>query len=194
MRYFYDCEFLEDGRTIELISIGIVCEDGREYYAVNAEMPIDRIKGHDWLMRNVMPTLPVTGRNSLDAYIAQSPNHFPRPSITMVDIDRTVTCVKPSRVIANEVRDFLLADDESNHDRELWAYYSAYDHVALCQLWGTMMNLPDGIPMWTHDLMQAWEQAGRPEKPSQKGEHNALEDARWNRALYLATEQPGGNQ
>lgn len=28
MRFFYDCEFLEDGRTIELISIGIVCEDG----------------------------------------------------------------------------------------------------------------------------------------------------------------------
>jgi hypothetical protein len=28
--YCYDTEFLKDGRTIELISIGIVCEDGRE--------------------------------------------------------------------------------------------------------------------------------------------------------------------
>ncbi|MCW2560140.1 MAG: hypothetical protein JWP55_4104 [Mycobacterium sp.] len=28
--YCYDTEFLNDGRTIELISIGIVCEDGRE--------------------------------------------------------------------------------------------------------------------------------------------------------------------
>ncbi len=27
-RYAYDTEFLEDGRTIALISIGIVCEDG----------------------------------------------------------------------------------------------------------------------------------------------------------------------
>ena len=35
MRYFYDTEFLEDGETIDLISIGIVAEDGREYYAVN---------------------------------------------------------------------------------------------------------------------------------------------------------------
>src|SRR4051812_11038169 len=34
MKYFYDTEFLEDGQTIELISIGIVAEDGREYYAV----------------------------------------------------------------------------------------------------------------------------------------------------------------
>ncbi len=31
-RYFYDCEFLENGNTIELISIGIVADDGREYY------------------------------------------------------------------------------------------------------------------------------------------------------------------
>lgn len=31
MRYFYDTEFIEDGHTIELISIGVVAEDGREY-------------------------------------------------------------------------------------------------------------------------------------------------------------------
>lgn len=30
--YCYDTEFLEDGRTIDLISIGIVCEDGRSPY------------------------------------------------------------------------------------------------------------------------------------------------------------------
>lgn len=35
MRYFYDTEFIDDGRTIELISIGMVSEDGREYYAVS---------------------------------------------------------------------------------------------------------------------------------------------------------------
>lgn len=183
-RYFYDTEFLEDGRTIELISIGIVCEDGREYYAVNSEMPFDRIKEHDWLVRNVVPTLPVTGRTLLDDYLANSPNHFPRPPIGSVDVDVTATCVKPRQVIANEVRDFLLADGEP--ERELWAYYGAYDHVALGQLWGTMMDLPDGVPMWTHELMQEWEQAGRPTKPAQTGEHNALADARWNHALYRA--------
>ena len=30
MRYFYDTEFIDDGRTIELISIGIAAEDGRD--------------------------------------------------------------------------------------------------------------------------------------------------------------------
>ncbi|MBA3574969.1 MAG: 3'-5' exoribonuclease, partial [Pseudonocardiales bacterium] len=33
MRFFYDCEFIEDGLTIDLVSIGVVDEDGREFYA-----------------------------------------------------------------------------------------------------------------------------------------------------------------
>lgn len=74
--------------------------------------------------------------------------------------------------------------DGETDKHELWAYYGAYDHVALCQLWGTMMQLPDGMPMFTRELMQLWEQAGRPEKPAQKGEHNALQDARWNKSLF----------
>ena len=37
MRFFYDCEFIEDGATIELVSIGVVDETGREFYAVSTE-------------------------------------------------------------------------------------------------------------------------------------------------------------
>ena len=36
-RYFYDCEFIEDGRTVDLVSIGVVDEFGREFYAVSTE-------------------------------------------------------------------------------------------------------------------------------------------------------------
>ena len=57
-RYAYDCEFLEDGKTIELISIGIVADDGRDYYAVNRDAPWKRIKKHEWLVANVVPSLP----------------------------------------------------------------------------------------------------------------------------------------
>ena len=46
-----DLEFLEDGRTIELISIGMVADDGREYYAVNRDMPVRKIRKHQWLAR-----------------------------------------------------------------------------------------------------------------------------------------------
>jgi 3' exoribonuclease, RNase T-like len=56
MRYFYDCEFIEDGRTIELVSIGVVDEDGREFYAVSSEF--DPGKANDWVQRHVLDKLP----------------------------------------------------------------------------------------------------------------------------------------
>ncbi len=56
MRYFYDCEFIEDGRTIELVSIGVVAEDGREFYAVSTEF--DGTRAIDWVRRNVLDKLP----------------------------------------------------------------------------------------------------------------------------------------
>jgi 3'-5' exoribonuclease-like protein len=56
VRYFYDCEFIEDGRTIDLVSIGVVDEDGREFYAVSTEFDPD--KAIDWVRRNVLDKLP----------------------------------------------------------------------------------------------------------------------------------------
>ena len=37
MKYFYDCEFIDDGHTIQLVSLGMVAEDGRAYYAQSTE-------------------------------------------------------------------------------------------------------------------------------------------------------------
>lgn len=177
MRYFYDCEFLEDGYTIDPISIGIVAEDGREYYAINRSAPWSRIAAHDWLAANVLPHLPLLvpvdewrGGDLLD------PAH---------------PHVKSISTIADEMLDFIRGGDGVDH--ELWAYYGAYDHVVLCQLWGPMINLPACVPMWTHELMQEWERAGRPPKPPQSDEHDALADARWNRDLFhtIKTAQGG---
>jgi hypothetical protein len=56
LRYFIDTEFIEDGRTIDLVSIGIVREDGREYFAISAEF--DESKANDWVKQNVLPHLP----------------------------------------------------------------------------------------------------------------------------------------
>ena len=56
MRFFYDCEFIEDGRTIDLVSIGVVDEDGREFYAVSTEF--DASRAIPWVQRNVLDKLP----------------------------------------------------------------------------------------------------------------------------------------
>lgn len=162
--YAYDTEFLEDGRTIELISIGIVSETGREYYAVNADMPIRRIRKHSWLMENVVPGLPKPA--------GDWNNHMPHRWL----FDYNNPVVKRRERIADEVHDFLLAEGPPS----LWADYAAYDHVVLAQLWGRMIDLPTGLPMFTHDLQQALERAPEGyEVPKQaSGHHNALADAR----------------
>lgn len=175
MRFWYDTEFLEDGRTIDLISFGIVAEDGREYYAVNADAPWARIQDHTWLKDNVVPHLPQV-RGAMNP-----PRH--NSSAARLGIDLTHPDCKPKEILAHEVRRFLT---QHNGPVELWGYYSAYDHVVLAQLFGPMIKLPAGLPMWTNDIQQAYMQSGcRTDLPRQLGAaHNALEDARWTRDAW----------
>lgn len=177
VRFFYDCEFLEDGSTIELISIGLVREDNATvYYGVNSDMPVDRIREHKWLMENVWPNLPLV-------------DYKPEPG--MRELDMTSSLVKPKWVIANEVRDFLLPSDVSPKDIQLWGYYSAYDHVVLAQLWGPMVEMPEGLPHHTKDIKQEIERLNSPKIPPQNGQaHNALDDAYYN--LYVLNYLEGG--
>ncbi|WP_060907099.1 3'-5' exoribonuclease domain-containing protein [Streptomyces scabiei] len=185
---FYDLEFLEDGRTIELISIGMVCDDGREYYAVNAALAARwgkgrrlrrRVQKHAWLMENVVPHLPKP-HGDWNVHMPQSwlfNYHDP--------------AVKPREKIADEVMDFIRA---AGPDVQLWANYGAYDHVCLAQLWGRMIALPEGVPMFTCDIQQERARLGLrwDELPKQEGgEHNALADARHNQLVrrWLAEQE-----
>jgi hypothetical protein len=151
MRYWYDCEFLDDGRTIDLISIGIVAEDGRELYLESADF--DKGKANQWVRENVFPQL------------KGGEYRWPLRSIKVTLLD--------------------FFDIEDYGEPELWGYYSAYDHVAFCQIFGTMMDLPKGYPMYTRDIKQWCDALGNPRMPEQgKGEHNALADARWNKLAW----------
>lgn len=168
MRLTIDFEFYENGLTIAPISLGMVREDGTEYYAVNADMPFGPISESPWLMTNVMPSLPVrTGH--FDPWDRDHPDFVH---------------VKSKEQIRTEVLRFLM--DTPNVS--LWAWYAAYDHVALAQLFGRMIDLPIGIPQRTNDIAQEWERLGYPMMPEQpSGNHNALADARFNlvRMLWL---------
>jgi hypothetical protein len=171
MKYWYDTEFIEDGKTLDLISIGIVAEDGREYYAQNRGCHFRRAS--DWVRANVYPHLSYFDRKRM------------RPCDGYYDAPNARNIWRPHSEIANDVRRFC--DPERYGTPELWGYYAAYDHVALCQLFGTMMDLPKGWPMWTHDLMQYRESLGLDYltfPPQDEGEHNALADARWNRQAF----------
>jgi hypothetical protein len=87
------------------------------------------------------------------------------------------------------------------------AYYADYDWVMLCTIFGTMMYLPEGFPMYCVDLKQELDRKtklikwngqgkmelsfndklsvikGRDAYPKQKDEHSAAADARWNLEL-----------
>lgn len=175
----YDLEFLEDGRTIELISIGMVCDDGREYYAVNQGMPLRRIRKHQWLMENVVPHLPQPHGD----WRLHMPNRW------LFNYRDPV--VKSRERIAREVAAFIR---ETGPDVQLWANYGAHDHVALAQLWGPMIALPEGVPMFTNDIQQEASRLGFTwdDLPKQEGgEHNALADARHNQTVrrWLAEQE-----
>lgn len=170
-KYFYDTEFIEDGQTIDLISIGIVSADGREYYAINEECDFDR--ADRWVKENVIAHLPLR---------SESPELYqPRRMIArgVVEFMGGENHILPN----NEYQSFLRDGVEKP---ELWAYYSAYDHVAFCQLFGRMIDLPKGLPMYTNDLKQLSKSKGDPDLKAipNNQEHSALDDARWNKKVY----------
>ena len=150
MRYFYDTEFIDDGYNIELISIGVVAEDGREYYAVSTEFDPER--AGSWVRAHVLPKLPPPASQLWRA----------RSQIRL-DLEEFFGAFKA----------------EATEPIELWAWVGAYDHVALCQLWGPMTALPAAIPRFTRELRQLWEDRGRPRMPPRpRDAHDALVDAR----------------
>jgi hypothetical protein len=158
-RYFYDCEFIEDGRTVDLVSIGVVDEYGREFYAVSTEF--DDSRAVPWVRRHVLDKLP-------------SPGDPAWRSRERIRDDLYQFLVEPVR-------------DRPGEQIELWAWYAAYDHVVLAQLWGAMPALPREIPRFTKELRQLWDDRGRPPLPvAGADQHDALADARHNLARWQA--------
>ena len=165
MKYWLDTEFIENGKTIDLISIGIVADDGREFYAENLDA--DLSKASSWVQENVLPHL----------WSRQSDKSAANRWI----LDGGFGGLLSRESIAKDLILFFKADPSI----QIWAYYADYDWVAFCQLFGTMMDLPDGFPMYCRDLKQECDRLGNPDLPLQEsGEHNALADARWNRKAW----------
>ncbi len=155
-RIWFDTEFIENGSTIDLISIGLLREDGHYLYAENSEC--DRSKASQWVQDNVFPHL------------------------------QGGVALMTRAEIAGAVRRF------AGERPEFWAYYADYDWVALCQLYGTMMDLPKGWPMFCLDIKQVAYLAGDPRLPEAgKGEHDAMADARWNKRAWDFLQERAAN-
>lgn len=239
MNYYYDTEFLEGTQktwfgktkpTIDLISIGIVAEDGREYYAISKNFNLKEawnrydlvweqtsgdMRNHFpdgitkkvyWIRENVLRPIyyEMIGK---DIHFHNYDQMF-----TYNNFKRLIKSKgKSNKQISEEVHDFCITYDvkkavEENNPK-LYGYYSDYDHVALCWIFGKMIYLPKGFPMYTIDLKQIMDEKvedysdhfsngnesfetklswikNKDNYPKQTSEHNALADARWNKKLH----------
>lgn len=215
MRYFIDTEFVEGfhkplfGKRrhfIDLISIGIVAEDGREYYAISSEY--DYHKADTWVKENVIHPL------YQETVVGDNRNHFDAGKFHKF-------YGKPNELIAEEIFEFCTQDtiglekakyyniSYENRDIEFYAYFANYDWVVFCSLFGRMSDWPKGFPMYCRDLKQTLDEKVSTntlsfykfgneyslsdrlsitkesnDYPKQSNEHNALADARWNFELH----------
>ena len=269
MKYFIDTEFIEGPQkesfpislfrketpnTIDLISIGIVAEDGREYYAISKDFNLREAwnrfdleeqygdmrnvfpEGRKiyWIRENVLKPIfnELFSKSLVDKGSFVRDNYFTAYSgFTYGHLKALINYYgKTNKEIADEIISFTtqakwkdnpkgkflvgtdLSDKVTKMDL-LWdkpvfyGYYSAYDHVALCWLFGKMMDLPKGFPMYCRDLKQIMDEKTNkyyphtvlenrnqvldhfkkmttyPKQDSSKS-HNAIEDARWNKQLF----------
>lgn len=202
MKYFIDCEFIEGfhkplfGKRrhfIDLISIGIVCEDGREYYAISRDY--DYKKADSWVRENVIKKL------YTETVHGDARNYFNETNFHRV-------YGQPKKAILMSILHFMGCWRDQHFWRvlgnvpEIYGYYADYDWVLFCSLFGRMIDLPKGFPMYCRDLKQmldekenflnkesikysiVWDLKDHEDYPKQENEHNALEDARWNKRLY----------
>jgi hypothetical protein len=202
MRYFLDTEFIEDGRAIDLISIGIVAEDGRELYLINEDCDFSKASG--WVKEHVIAQLPPNPSDRKPWHV-ESSSWVSRDKIAD-EVANFTGCTKepylkielPSPSLTQKIKSFFqlqpipltrsckytFAGEKADRP-EFWAYYADYDWVVFAQLFGTMMDLPKGFPMYCRDIKQWCDMLGNPKLPEQgKGKHNALADAHWNKRAW----------
>lgn len=170
MKYYLDTEFIEYPNTIQLISIGIKAEDGREYYAVSSEYDFD--KASKWVIDNVV--IPI--------FNEQDKKKMKSIGVDITNFHKYVG--QDISQIRKDILDFVDFPKYSDGKPEFWAYYGAYDWVVFCWIFGKMIDLPEGFPMYCSDLKQLSESLGGIEMKDPKGEHNALTDAIWNEKFH----------
>ena len=70
---------------------------------------------------------------------------------------------------------------------EFWGWFGSYDWICLCQLYGRMLDMPKGWPMYINETMQFMRGAGvgRWDLPKHMGiQHHALDDAVHQKNIY----------
>jgi hypothetical protein len=155
-RYFYDTEFIERAEP-----------------------------GHHWLDLVSIGIVAEDGEREYYAVSTEFDPAFAVPWVRRNVLDKLPPPGSPAWRSRESIRADVLEFLTTEGPPELWAWYAAYDHVVLCQLFGVMTELPRQLPRFTRDLRQLWEETGSPALPPPPVDaHDALADARHNLARW----------
>ena len=146
MKLFFDTEFTGLHKDTTLISIGIVSEDGRRFYAVFDDF--DRSQCDDWIIENVI-------RGSVENTL-----HIPSSIIDDIGDDgeyRENWFVKGNRrFVSNHLNRWLDCMGKTG-DIQFVSDVCHYDFALLIDLMtngGTALDLPDKISVVCNDINQ----------------------------------------
>lgn len=131
MNLFIDFEFTGLHQNTKPISLGIVAEDGREFYAEFADVDLTNLD--DWLVENVVA-------NTL--YLRLDNKRISMPQNHYVGTTREVLLY-----LVPWLRQFDYI--------EIWGDCMAYDWVLFCELFGGALNLPKNIYYIPFDICTA---------------------------------------
>ncbi|WP_193790487.1 hypothetical protein [Fibrella aestuarina] len=156
----------------------MVDETGREFYRVCNEFDLGYAWEDEWVRENVLKPLHAELCRGVSTY-GKTYHHDLFESFTRRSLKNLLNWYGKTRAqIAGDLREFLygpaLVDYDELYGREpvdtlakfwleenryeLVGYYTDYDHVLLASLFGRMIDLPKGLPMFTTDLRQKEEE------------------------------------
>lgn len=177
MKVFFDTEFTGLHQNTTLISIGLIAEDGRTFYAELTDY--DKAQVDDWLQKNVIENLIVN----------QEREHYYR----IVEGDWLIR--DHSQIVASRLEEWLSLYPSV----EMWSDCLSYDWVLFGQLFGHAFNIPKNVYYIPFDICTLFKAAGVDPDVSreefarggvywfaedQVRKHNALWDARIIKACY----------
>lgn len=136
MKLFIDFEFTGLHQNTKPISLGIVAEDGREFYAEFTDFDLATLD--DWLTNNVIA-------NTL--YLQLDHKRTTMPQGHYVGTTREILMY-----LVPWLRQFDYA--------ELWGDCMAYDWVLFCELFGGALNLPRNIYYIPFDICTLFKMKG----------------------------------
>lgn len=172
MKIFFDTEFTGLHQNTTLISIGLVAENGREFYAEFTDY--DKSQVDDWINENVI--------NNLIYF-----NTAPRSPFDGAYVGRRGNMA----YIASQLTEWFRSFDVNRF--EMWSDTLAYDWVLFSQLWGHAFNIPKTIYYIPFDLATLFKIKGIDPDISREEfadlgddpcKHNALWDAKVIKACY----------